>query len=1257
MASSKTTFSSEPHAVHIEILKGQGNYVRWLRDLKPVAESRNLWSLLSGDEEVLDRPERPVRPQSATLPLRTTRSSAKKAAAANSGTATPDEDAKGGATLPIITSEAYRDAIEDFKLAVSDYRLDLDEYEKQDHRIRQAKGLLAMSVDPAIRSVIADISDPEKAFTEIKSICQMTDTRALGIALSNIEELKFTKNDTVASFLNNIILIQNDINDLGGSYNDQQVIAKVIRSLPASFSTFVSHWNMFAGTPSLPNTVKELYSQLLSAEAQQPQRGRGTEPRGKNGRTPSDKPANRLLPCCGKTGTHKQEDCWTLHPEKRKSAEDKPPKPRANLVTDADENKSDDKDNKKEKKDKKPVKVSAQAIITDRESFERMCAEAFNADFDLQLAINTPLPSDDNESIYSYADYSVEDEYGLHVVGQTFEDDTTTSDKQSSDDDALKMYDGDYQAQSSAIPLKDAFISVPIQEQSSGNIFDLHHVNFSFDQAVSSLGADTPANTLENFHVPGAYPVEHSPPSSASPLPMLEEELRALGPPPTTLPQNKFIFRPRRSTNAPSSSVSPTLSEESAINEALQEYDEHYNDRNAQAQLAEELEHAIGLAAMTVARNSPETEGTTPRHPLPSTSADSPLQIMLFGFQMSHTSSKNREIMDQWVIGVRRTVRWAMVILKEVRNLEGNAWIADSGASVSIANDKSWFKDFRSFRLPMGTAAGDEQLNVEGGGIVSLQLDIGDGQPVELELYNVAYAPNARCNILSLSQIGEKARLQGRWSADEITIETSEGIHIGTAPCIDGLYHVQLAPNSYPDLPPRVMLTHGNGQPHEAPPSHSDQDSDQDSDQEGPPQGDVSDDMDASNTGELGDGGESGDDQRNAHSEDGGALISDEHNDSDSDQAESEPDGSSSSSSSSDDDAPIPPPVTEPEFDYNDPVWKWHRRLGHLGFDNMIKLLKVAEGIDLTEKQIKARIKMICPVCATTKAVNRVPRDPATHRRNNPGELVHIDTWGPYPIPGHDGSFYQLALVDDATRFTWTERIKAKSELPQKLKKMHKRIERRHNLTIAAYRLDNELPSYNKVKRWVEKHGISVEPAIPYRHFMNGVVERGFRTERERASAMMRETHLAGRIADIVGRRAHEALSNTLVPEDIWPEAFELAVWLKNRSPSRALKGKITPWEALYGVKPDLLKERIFGSRLYLTIPPEHRRKTLLMPRGRLLYFVGYESEAVMLAYDSDKHKVERVTTSRVDDGIGTLDTHGRPAVRDREEQQPDDQH
>jgi hypothetical protein len=316
--------SSRPQVASIGTLKGQENYVRWFRDLKSVAESENLWSLVSGDEKAFERPHRPIRPQTATISPRTTGSQIKKAAV--SGNGTPDEDSNNGVTLLTRSSEVYQEAVEDFKFAVVDYRLDLDEFEKQDARIRQAKGLLAMSVDPAIRRIIADIADPRKAFLEIKSIYQMTNTRALGIALAKIEEIKFSKNDAVTSFLNDILLLQSDINDLSGSYNDDQLITKVLQSLPSVFFPFVRRWHLLAGTPSLPNTVKELYSQLISAEARFPQMA--AHPRNRrrqSGR--NDKSANRLLPCCNRLGTHGEDECWIKHPELRRTNTNKRQRP------------------------------------------------------------------------------------------------------------------------------------------------------------------------------------------------------------------------------------------------------------------------------------------------------------------------------------------------------------------------------------------------------------------------------------------------------------------------------------------------------------------------------------------------------------------------------------------------------------------------------------------------------------------------------------------------------------------------------------------------------------------------------------------------------------------------------------------------------------------------------------------------------------------------------------------------------------------
>lgn len=100
-----------------------------------------------------------------------------------------------------------------------------------------------------------------------------------------------------------------------------------------------------------------------------------------------------------------------------------------------------------------------------------------------------------------------------------------------------------------------------------------------------------------------------------------------------------------------------------------------------------------------------------------------------------------------------------MMLLKDDAAERSSSWILDSGANVCITNDKACFSEFRKTTYTVGTA-NNGGLRIEGAGTVLLQLTTDGNEPVELELHNVAYAQDARCNILSLSCIAEKAKSQ-----------------------------------------------------------------------------------------------------------------------------------------------------------------------------------------------------------------------------------------------------------------------------------------------------------------------------------------------------------------------------------------------------------------------------------------------------------------------------------------------------------------
>ena len=342
-------------------------------------------------------------------------------------------------------------------------------------------------------------------------------------------------------------------------------------------------------------------------------------------------------------------------------------------------------------------------------------------------------------------------------------------------------------------------------------------------------------------------------------------------------------------------------------------------------------------------------------------------------------------------------------------------------------------------------------------------------------------------------------------------------------------------------------------------------------------------------------------------------------------------------------------------IDFDDPVWKWHRRLGHLSLDRMVKLLAQSSGMDLTEKQIKSKIGSICPVCATTRAIVRIPRDPARRHFKKPGDLIHIDTWGPYPIQGWDGTKYITFLTDDATRYTWEIRTDTIGDIPNQVKQTHKRIERTLGIVIKRYRGDRQFQE-GPLKHWWDVKGVEVEPTAPYSHHQVGVGERVNRTIREQAGTMIQENSISGQTRKIIIEEGEELLRNSTIPEKLWPEAVSTAVHMKNRSPTRALKEKKTPWEALLGAKPNLGRERIWGSRTYTTITEEARQgndRKLHDNRGWLGYFMGSESESVYRIWDPDKKRVRRVSATRVEEGEGVDDSQDEDNINDRVRREP----
>jgi len=262
-------------------------------------------------------------------------------------------------------------------------------------------------------------------------------------------------------------------------------------------------------------------------------------------------------------------------------------------------------------------------------------------------------------------------------------------------------------------------------------------------------------------------------------------------------------------------------------------------------------------------------------------------------------------------------------------------------------------------------------------------------------------------------------------------------------------------------------------------------------------------------------------------------------------------------------------------------LMQWHQRLGHLGFDDIKHLAKVHPEIEI--QGISNEIT--CEACQIGKQTRKPNKNAATHRSTEPLELIHSDVAGPMAIPSLGGAKYYVLFIDDFSRYTEIYTIKQKFEVIDCFRQFKAQVENQQGRKIKRFRSDGggEYTS-GKFNNILEQAGIVREQSAPYTPEQNGVSERANRTIIGRAKAMLFAAGLADRL---------------------WGEAVHTTVYLKNRSPTRALGQGMTPLEAFTGKKANLATLIPFGAKGFKNVPKELRTKW--EPNSIPCTFVGYE--------------------------------------------------
>ena len=89
----------------------------------------------------------------------------------------------------------------------------------------------------------------------------------------------------------------------------------------------------------------------------------------------------------------------------------------------------------------------------------------------------------------------------------------------------------------------------------------------------------------------------------------------------------------------------------------------------------------------------------------------------------------------------------------------------------------------------------------------------------------------------------------------------------------------------------------------------------------------------------------------------------------------------------------------------------WHCRFGHLGMDNVNKLIErnIVSGMD----SVSNTSKNFCEGCAKGKQHRCAYLKTANYRASEPFELVHSDVCGLIPVSSLGGSKYYVSFIDN----------------------------------------------------------------------------------------------------------------------------------------------------------------------------------------------------------------------------------------------------
>ncbi|GJW96066.1 putative ribonuclease H-like domain-containing protein [Tanacetum coccineum] len=291
----------------------------------------------------------------------------------------------------------------------------------------------------------------------------------------------------------------------------------------------------------------------------------------------------------------------------------------------------------------------------------------------------------------------------------------------------------------------------------------------------------------------------------------------------------------------------------------------------------------------------------------------------------------------------------------------------------------------------------------------------------------------------------------------------------------------------------------------------------------------------------------------------------------------------------------------------------WHRRLGHINFKTINKLVKDNLVRGLPVKRFENYQTYVA--CLKGKQHKASCKSKLQNFITHPLFMLHMDLFGPTFVSSLMNKKYCLVVTDDYSRFTWVFFLASKDETSGILKNFITEIENLVDKKVKIIRCDNGTEFKNRVmNEFCGKKSIKREYSVARTPQQNGVAERRNRTLIEAARTMLADSKL---------------------PTTFWAEAVNTACYVQNRIIIVKSHNK-TPYELFRGRTPALSFMRPFGCHVTILNTLEHLGK--FDGKSDDGFFVGY-------SLTSKAFRVYNIRTRKVEENLHIRFLEDKPIV------------